>query len=114
MTAIREGFGSYIARGARELGKSFGVENEAVQVNGLEVAYHDPRGASGMAIVYATSPVGASHNQSDYYNVDIGQADNRLGFGLPRPERRTGKGWKHSKTSGLEDVYQFPGDVPIF
>jgi len=86
MTAIREGFGSYIARGARELGKSFGVENEAVQVNGLEVAYHDPRGASGMAIVYATSPVGASHNQSDYYNVDIGQADNSLGLDYHDPK----------------------------
>jgi aldehyde:ferredoxin oxidoreductase len=57
------------------LARHFGVEEEAVQVNGLEVAYHDPRGASGMAIVYATSPRGACHNQSDYFLVDIGQAE---------------------------------------
>jgi aldehyde:ferredoxin oxidoreductase len=49
-------------------------------VNGLEVPYHDPRGFSGMALVYATSPRGACHNQSDYFTVDIGQADASLGM----------------------------------
>jgi aldehyde:ferredoxin oxidoreductase len=49
-------------------------------VNGLEVPYHDPRGASGMALVYATSPRGACHNQSDYFLVDIGQAETSLGL----------------------------------
>ena len=86
LTAIRDGFGAYIAKGARELGRSFGVEEESVQVNGLEVAYHDPRGVSGMALVYATSPVGASHNQSDYFNVDIGQADTSLGLDYFEPK----------------------------
>jgi aldehyde:ferredoxin oxidoreductase len=56
------------------------VEEEAVQVRGLEVPYHDPRGASGMALVYATSPRGACHNQSDYFLVDIGQVEDRLGL----------------------------------
>jgi aldehyde:ferredoxin oxidoreductase len=51
-----------------------------VQVNGLEVAYHDPRGASGMALVYATSPRGACHNQSDYFFVDVGQVESSLGM----------------------------------
>ena len=86
LTAIREGFGAYIAKGARELGRSFGVEEESVQVNGLEVAYHDPRGSSGMALVYATSPVGANHNQSDYFKVDIGQADTSLGLDYYDPK----------------------------
>jgi aldehyde:ferredoxin oxidoreductase len=98
LTAIREGFGSYLARGALALGKSFGVPDEAVQVNGLEVAYHDPRGASGMALVYATSPVGASHNQSDYYNVDIGQADTSLGLDYHDPkggQEKVGNVTKH-------------------
>jgi len=86
LTASRDGFGAYIARGARDLGRSFGVEEESVQVNGLEVAYHDPRGASGMALVYATSPVGASHNQSDYFKVDIGQADTSLDLEYYEPK----------------------------
>ena len=51
-----------------------------MQVNGLEVAYHDPRAFSGMALVYATSPRGACHNQSEYFIVDMGQADPSLGM----------------------------------
>lgn len=77
-TATRKGIGNLLAEGARSFGAHFGVEDEAVQVNGLEVAYHDPRGVSGMALVYATSPRGACHNQSDYFFVDWGQADLKL------------------------------------
>jgi aldehyde:ferredoxin oxidoreductase len=79
-TAHKEGLGEWIAKGSRELGKHFGFEEEAVQVNGLEVSYHDPRGASGMALVYATSPRGACHNQSDYFLIDIGQVLTSLGM----------------------------------
>ena len=78
--ARREGFGALLADGALALGKHFGVAEQAVQVNGLELAYHDPRGASGMALVYATSPRGACHNQSDYFLADIGQVDESLGL----------------------------------
>jgi aldehyde:ferredoxin oxidoreductase len=79
-TAHREGLGAWIAKGSRALAKHFGYEDEAVQVNGLEVPYHDPRGASGMALVYATSPRGACHNQSDYFLIDIGQVLESLGI----------------------------------
>jgi aldehyde:ferredoxin oxidoreductase len=74
----REGFGAYLAEGARALAKRFGDEELAVQVNGLEVPYHDPRGGSGMALVYATSPRGACHNQSNYYMVELGQVEDQL------------------------------------
>jgi aldehyde:ferredoxin oxidoreductase len=80
LTARQGGFGALLAQGARNLARHFDVEDEAVQVNGLEAPYHDPRGASGMALVYATSPVGASHNQSDYFLVDIGQVESSLGM----------------------------------
>lgn len=85
LTARREGFGRYLAEGALSLGRRFHSEDEVVQVNGLEVPYHDPRGASGMALVYATSPRGACHNQSDYYFVEIGQADQSLGMVFHSP-----------------------------
>jgi aldehyde:ferredoxin oxidoreductase len=80
MTARGEGFGEILARGSRRFGRHFNAEDEAVQVNGLEVAYHDPRAFSGMALVYATSPRGACHNKSDYFTVDMGQADAELGL----------------------------------
>lgn len=76
----REGFGQFLALGAKRLAEHFGAPEEAVHVNGLEVAYHDPRGASGMAIVYATSPRGACHNQSDYFLADIGQVEASVGL----------------------------------
>jgi aldehyde:ferredoxin oxidoreductase len=72
-TAHRDGFGDILAQGAKHLGEKYDSPNEAVQVNGLEAAYHDPRGLSGMALVYATSPRGACHQQSPYYLVDVGQ-----------------------------------------
>jgi aldehyde:ferredoxin oxidoreductase len=80
LTARREGFGAYLAEGAKALGARFNAEDEAVQVNGLEVPYHDPRGSSGMALVYATSPTGANHNQSDYFLADIGHVETSIGM----------------------------------
>jgi aldehyde:ferredoxin oxidoreductase len=76
----REGIGDLLAQGARRFGAHFGAQEEAVQVNGLEVAYHDPRGVSGMALSYATSPRGACHNQSDYFFVDWGHTTDSIGI----------------------------------
>ncbi len=80
MTAQGIGIGAWIGKGSRQLGAHFGAEEEAVQVNGLEVAYHDPRGVSGMALAYATSPRGACHNQSDYFFVDWGHTEAEVGI----------------------------------
>jgi len=85
LTGSREGIGDLLAQGAKRFAAHFGVEDEAVQVNGLEVAYHDPRGVSGMALSYATSPRGACHNQSDYFFVDFGHSHEEIGIEfLPR------------------------------
>ncbi len=80
LTGSREGIGDLLAQGARRFAAHFGAEEEAVQVNGLEVAYHDPRGVSGMALSYATSPRGACHNQSDYFFVDWGHTQEQIGI----------------------------------
>lgn len=80
MIALREGIGNLMAEGSRALGRAFGAEEEAMQVNGLETAYHDPRGVSGMALSYATSPRGACHNQSDYFFVDWGHTHEEVGI----------------------------------
>jgi aldehyde:ferredoxin oxidoreductase len=78
--AQKKGFGEILAKGTLELERKFGEPGTAMQVNGLELAYHDPRAFSGMALAYATSPRGACHNQSDYYFVEIGQAEEKLGM----------------------------------
>jgi aldehyde:ferredoxin oxidoreductase len=71
--AKREGIGEVMAEGAVALGERFGVPELAVQVNGMEFPMHDPRGFSGHAIGYATSPRGACHMSADMYNVQMGQ-----------------------------------------
>jgi aldehyde:ferredoxin oxidoreductase len=76
----RERIGELLSLGARRFGAHFKAEEEAVQVNGLETAYHDPRGVSGMALSYATSPRGACHNQSDYFFVDWGHTHEDIGI----------------------------------
>ncbi len=71
--AKREGIGDLMAEGSVQFGEKFGVSELAVHVNGLELPMHDPRGFSGHAIGYATSPRGACHMSADMYNVQMGQ-----------------------------------------
>jgi aldehyde:ferredoxin oxidoreductase len=73
--AKREGIGDVMAEGALEFGEKFGVPELAAQVNGLELPMHDPRGFSGHAIGYATSPRGACHMTADIYIVQMGQSN---------------------------------------
>ncbi len=70
-----EGVGAELALGALEFARRHGVEHLAVQVHGLETPVHDPRGFSGMAVVYATSPRGACHMTGDMYAVQMGLSD---------------------------------------
>jgi aldehyde:ferredoxin oxidoreductase len=72
MIAHGHGLGKVMSQGAKALAKHFGVEELAVQVNNLEVAYHDPRAMASMMLTYATSPRGACHNQSDVFLAEIG------------------------------------------
>jgi aldehyde:ferredoxin oxidoreductase len=91
LTARREGFGKLLALGAKALAKKFNAAELAVQVNGLELAYHDPRGATGMGLVYATSPRGGCHNQSDYFIVEIGGAMPEIGVEMVERTASAGK-----------------------
>jgi aldehyde:ferredoxin oxidoreductase len=99
-TVRQEGLGRYLAEGARGLGIHFNAEELAVQVNGLEVAFHDPRGVSGMALVYATSPRGACHNQSDYFLADMGQVEASVGL---EPYPRQGGAEKSANVARHQD-----------
>jgi aldehyde:ferredoxin oxidoreductase len=80
MIAHREGFGAILADGSLAMAKHYGKEEEAVHVKGLEMAMHDPRSFSGMAVTYATSPRGACHLHSDCYMVEIGAEVPELGI----------------------------------
>ena len=91
MIGTRAGIGDLLAQGSKRFGAHFNAEAEAVQVNGLEVAYHDPRGVSGMALSYATSPRGACHNQSDYFFVEWGHSQEKIGIEFMPPHAQAEK-----------------------
>ncbi len=77
--AKQEGFGELLSLGAEKMAQHFKAGDLAAHVKGLEMPYHDPRALSGMGVVYATSPRGACHNQSDYFMVEIGQTVEEVG-----------------------------------
>ena len=77
--AQRQGFGDLLAEGALAVANHYGVEDWAAQVQGLEVAMHDPRASAGVTLSYLTSPRGACHNKSDMYWVDVGRIIEEIG-----------------------------------
>ncbi len=66
MIASREGLGNILADGVKEAAKTIGHGSEkfAVEIKGLEIPMHEPRGKKGLAVMYATSARGGCHMQS--------------------------------------------------
>ncbi len=65
----REGIGDLLANGVRHVVKQLGGEayKFAVEVKGLELAYHDPRALSSLTANYATYSRGACHRGYSHY-----------------------------------------------
>ena len=63
LIADRAGAGALLALGSRALSQRLGGGSEAwaMQVKGLELAMHEPRGKVGVALGYATNEAGADH-----------------------------------------------------
>lgn len=92
LTARKEGFGSLLAQGSKALARYCGEPDLAVEINGLDVAMHDPRAFSGQALSYVLSPRGACHNQSDYFNVGLGGTIDEIGIVYQDRFESQGKG----------------------
>ena len=89
--AHRQGFGKALAEGAKRFAEMYGAADLAVHFNGMSPAMHDPRAYSGMALVYTTSPIGGSHNHSDYYWVETGRIIEELDILSPDRHQDAGK-----------------------
>ncbi|MBI3071588.1 MAG: aldehyde ferredoxin oxidoreductase family protein [Deltaproteobacteria bacterium] len=72
--AYREGVGDLLAEGSREVARRLGrgAGDLAVEVKGLEVPMHDPRGFHGMGLAYATSNRGACHLAHSVHPIEQG------------------------------------------
>jgi aldehyde:ferredoxin oxidoreductase len=71
LVAHRKGIGQYLSLGVKRAAEHFGplAKEFAVESKGLEVAYHDPRAFTSMALIYATGNRGACHLEGlTYFN----------------------------------------------
>lgn len=65
MAALREGeIGGLLAEGTARMAEKTGEKWYAMNVKGLEVSAYDCHAAPGMALAFATSPIGAHHKDA--------------------------------------------------
>lgn len=85
--ARREDIGATLAEGVREAARQIGQGSEAfaMHVKGLEVAYHDPRAFTSMAVNYATAARGGCHLEAATYWNGYGVPHPDLGYPSPLP-----------------------------
>jgi len=103
----RQGVGKLLGQGVKVAAATIGggTEHYAMHVKGLELAYHDPRALSGLAVGYATHPRGGCHRGCTHY-VDR-SAFPELGIpeALPRQED-AGKGRAGAALQNYAELYQ--------
>jgi aldehyde:ferredoxin oxidoreductase len=90
-TAHRRGLGDTLAEGVKRFAEQHNAADLAIHFNGMAPAMHDPRAYSGMLLTYATSPIGGSHNHSDFYWVEAGRAIEELDILSPDRHQDEGK-----------------------
>ncbi len=106
MIIRQEGIGMLLSQGTLRMAEAFGRDpGEAAQVKGMEMAMHDPRAFTGMAISYATGPRGACHLKGDYYNIELGNFI--LEYGILPGDRfqSAGKAEMAAKYQNFRDLF---------
>ena len=77
------GIGAILAKGITFAAESWGMEDQAIHVKGLEPAGYDPRVLKGMGLAYGTSDRGACHLRATFYKPEL--------TGIVDPEKIEGK-----------------------
>lgn len=83
----RRGLGEPLSLGVRRAAERLGgdASKYAVHVKGLEVSAYECHAAPGMALAYATSPIGAHHK--DAWVIAWETKTDRLGYGREKAEK---------------------------
>jgi aldehyde:ferredoxin oxidoreductase len=87
--ALRQGFGDIFSEGLKRATEKIGKGSErfAVEVKGLEIPMHEPRGKKGLGVMYAVSNRGGCHMQS-MHDPDIESPDMAPEIGISKPMHR--------------------------
>jgi len=105
--ANRVGIGEVLAEGVRAASEKLDprCREFAVHVKGLEPSMHDPRAHNGLAVLYAVSNVGATHNQGMTHNFEKVLTCPEMGLATP-PDRFgvEGKGIFTAKTEDFMSI----------
>jgi aldehyde:ferredoxin oxidoreductase len=75
LTAYREGVGDFLAEGTRKMARKIGRDSMdyAIQVKGLECSAYNCKFVPGMALAFASAPIGAHHKESWVIMFEITQ-----------------------------------------
>ena len=103
LIANREGIGELLAEGVKIASERLDprCKEFAIHVKGLEPSMHDPRAHNGLAVLYAVSNVGATHNQGMTHNFEKVLTCPEMG--LTSPPDRFGVEGKGIFTAKTED-----------
>ncbi len=83
--ARREGIGDLLAEGVKRISERIGETSYAMHVKGLEISAYDCHAAPGMALAYATSPIGAHHKDAWVISWEV--AHGRFSYGREKAEK---------------------------
>jgi aldehyde:ferredoxin oxidoreductase len=88
MTAYREGAGDILAEGTMRMAQKIGQDSMdyAMQVKGLECSAYNCKFIPGMALAFATSPIGAHHKESWVIMFEITQTS-RESYGPEKAQK---------------------------
>jgi len=85
--AHRRGLGEILSGGVKKASELIGRESEkcAFHIKGQEMAFHDGRGKTGMALGFALSPTGADHIETPHDTAFAATITNLLPLGILDP-----------------------------
>lgn len=83
---LREGLGDILSEGVRKAAQKIGKGSEkfAVEIKGLEIPMHEPRGKKGLGLIYAVSNRGGCHQQS-MHDPDLESPNSAPEIGITNP-----------------------------
>jgi aldehyde:ferredoxin oxidoreductase len=114
MIAKREGIGDLLAEGVRRAAAQIGrgASDLAVEVKGLELGMHEPRGKKGLALSYATAPRGADHMEG-FHDPSLAVPNAWPELGLTEAMDRFTLEGKARAVRLAEDYTSFINSLPI-